>query len=158
MDVASGIAQKAVTEGIEFQAFGLLFEPNYLQAGLIVFLLFVLLMTLARLRRMYVNWSLKGAWAMIGLGFFLALILEGFLLIGGRTMFTELLGWKDAPKPISTALEVGRGKLVDVLGVTEQVPSSFADSGVSSEQVVQAFQSLPPNDADTVKTIICSQD
>lgn len=156
MDAARGITEKAVTEGMEFSAFGLDFAPSYLQAALIVFLLFVLLLTLARLRRLYVGWSLKGAWGMIGLGFFLALILEGFLIIGGRTMFTELLGWQDPPKPISNALDAGRGKLIGVLGVAEEVPASVANEGLQSAEVVEAFLSLPPGEAEKTKALICS--
>jgi len=39
------------------------------------------------------------------------LILEGFLLVGGKTVLLDLLGWKNAPKPISIILDSGRNNL-----------------------------------------------
>ena len=77
-------------------------SPSYFYAAAIVFLLFLLVLTLAQVRRHFLNWSLKGGIFGIALGFFLALILEGFLIIGGKTVVTEILGWKNAPKPIKT--------------------------------------------------------
>lgn len=81
----------------------------------VIVLVFLLILTLAQVRRHFVNWSLRGGVFGIFFGFLLALILEGFLLIGGRTVITELLGWRNAPKPISIALDAGRGKLIQVL-------------------------------------------
>ncbi len=131
-------------------------SPQYWQAGLIVFLLFLLLLSLARLRYLYVHWALgKSAVAMMFWGFALTLILEGFLLVGGRTLLTEILGWKNAPKPISTALDAGRDKLVKVLGVTEEVPESVASEKPTYQSVVENFQSLSPNEAEQARLIIC---
>ena len=79
--------------------------PTYWQAGAILFLIFLLVLSLARLRHMYVGWSLKGFVPNLLLGFFLALIVEGFLIISGRTLLTSLVGWENAPKPISTAID-----------------------------------------------------
>jgi hypothetical protein len=45
------------------------FSPSYIQAGGIVFLLFLLVLTLARVRRLYVKWNLSGASSMIFIGF-----------------------------------------------------------------------------------------
>src|SRR3990170_441590 len=87
---------------------------SYFQAAAVIFLLFLLVLMLAQVRRHYVNWSLKGAVFGVFFGFLLALILEGFLIIGGRTAVTEVLGWKNAPKPITHALDAGRAKLVKV--------------------------------------------
>jgi len=41
-------------------------------------------------------------------GFLLALILEGFLLIGGKTILTSVLGLENPPAPISIALDAGK--------------------------------------------------
>ena len=86
-------------------------SPSYFYAAAIVFLLFLLVLTLAQVRRHFLNWSLKGGIFGIALGFFLALILEGFLIIGGKTVVTEILGWKNAPKPIAEILDDSRTKL-----------------------------------------------
>lgn len=131
------------------------FAPSYLQAGAIVVLLFLLVLSLAQLRRHFVDWSIKGALFGIFFGFLLALILEGFLIIGGKTAVTELLGWEKAPKPVLTALEAGRAKLVQVLGVTDEIPVSTAREKPTAENLIKFFQSLNPQEASRVKKIIC---
>lgn len=131
-------------------------SPQYWQAGAIVFLIFLLILTLARVRYLYVHWSLgKSAVTMFFWGFLLALILEGFFIIGGRTLFTEILGWKNAPKPISTALDVTRAKLVDVLGVSDEISVSSAKENPTAEDLILDFQSLAPEEAEQVRSIIC---
>ena len=93
---------------------------------------------------MYVHWSFKGFVPSILFGFILALILEGFLLIGGRTLFTELLGWENAPKPVAVALDAGRTRLVNVLGVqTSEIPDTLVSEGNTVESVSSGYQSLP---------------
>lgn len=77
------------------------------------------------------------------------------MIVGGKTAITELLGWKDAPKPISTLLDSGRSKLVQVLGVTEEIPASVAKEDMSSEDVVTIFQSLDPQESAQVRKMIC---
>ena len=93
-------------DAIKLNLGGTSFSPSLLQAGVVVFLVFLLVIFLAQFRRHLLDWSLKGAVFGIFLGFLLALIFEGFLIIGGRTALTEILGWKDAPKPIANILDV----------------------------------------------------
>lgn len=130
---------------------------SYLQAGAVVFLLFVLVLLLAKFRRHYVDWSLKGGIVGVFFGFLLALILEGFLIIGGRTAITEVLGWKNAPKPIQLALDSGRTKLIQVLGIQDQIPSSLASENVTIQTAVETLQSLNPADRQKVKNLFCTQ-
>ena len=101
------------------------------------------------------GWSLKGGVFGLFLGFLLALILEGFLIIGGKTAVTEIIGWKNAPKPILVALEAGRSKLVGVLGVTDEIPTSKAQVTLK-EEVITKFQSLSPDEAKSVRNLICA--
>lgn len=132
-------------------------SPTYWQAAAIVFLIFLLVWTLARLRHMYVNWSLsKSSLAMLFWGFLLTLILEGFLILGGRTLFTEILGWKDPPKPISIALDAGRSRLINVLGVTDEIPQSVASELSTTEAIISDFQSLGIEEANEVRSLICA--
>jgi hypothetical protein len=130
---------------------------SYAQAALVVFLIFILVLLMAQFRRHYVDWSLKGALFGIFFGFLLALILEGFLLIGGRTAITGFLGWKNAPAPLSIALDAGRNKLIQVLGIKDQIPSSFAKENTTVNGAVELLQSLNPADIKKVKTIFCAQ-
>lgn len=94
--------------------------PAYVQAIVIIALLFLLVVSLAQFRQHFVKWSLKGGLVGLFFGFIFALILEGFLLVGGHTIVTSLLGWKNAPKPISTVLDIGREKLINVLGISDK--------------------------------------
>lgn len=127
---------------------GLEVEPTYWQAGAMVILIFLLVFTLARVRYLYVHWSLgKSAIAMAFWGFLLAIIMEGLLILSGRTLFTEVLGWKDAPKPISTLLTISRNKLVDVLGVTEEIPTY--------QSVMGDYESLSLDEMEDVRSNIC---
>ena len=84
---------------------------SYIQAGVIVILIFIFVLTMAHYRRHYIDWSLKGGVAGVLFGFVFALILEGFLLVGGKTVLIQVLGWKNAPKPISIVLDAGRNNL-----------------------------------------------
>jgi len=130
---------------------------TYLQAAAVVFLLFILILLMAQFRRHYVDWSIKGGIVGIFFGFLLALILEGFLLIGGKTALTEVLGWKNAPKPIQVALDSGRSKLIQVLGIQDQIPTSVAKENTTVQSAVEILQSLNPADRQKVKTLFCSQ-
>jgi hypothetical protein len=127
----------------------------YWQVGAIVFLLFILVLMMAKFRRHYVDWSLKGAIFGIFFGFLLALLLEGFLIIGGKTALTELLGWKDAPAPVTLALDAGKRELIKVMGIDTQIPSSMAEENVGVQETVNILQSLNPADLKKVKSIIC---
>lgn len=128
----------------------------YWEAGAIVFLLFVLVLTMAGFRKHYVDWSLKGGIVGVFFGFLLALILEGFLLIGGKTALTEVLGWKNPPAPLSQALDAGRSQLIQVLGVQTQIPVSLAKDNITVQNAVETVQGLNPADLKTVKSILCS--
>lgn len=141
---------------LNFDIGSLKFAPNYLQAGSIVVLLFILVLTLAQLRQKFVHWSMKGSLIGIFFGFLLALILEGFLIIGGKTAVTELLGWRNAPKPVTVALDKGKEKLVDVLGVTDEIPSSVASEDPTVDEAIGLLQSLDPSEIKKVKALICN--
>ena len=130
-------------------------SPSYIQAGAILFLLFILLLSMANLRRHFLNWSVKGSIFGIFMGFILALILEGFLIIGGRTVLTEIVGWKDAPKPLVNILDAGREKLVEVLGITAPIHELNAQKIKNSQDLLNEFRKLNVSEAQRVKSVIC---
>src|SRR3989344_3175977 len=136
---------------------GIYVEPTYWMAGAIVILIFLLVFTLARIRWLYVHWNLgKSSYSMLFWGFLLALLVEGFLWIGGKSFLTVILGWKNAPKPISTALDVGRGRLVDVLGETEEIPESLANESPTYQSIISDYENLSSEDKEAVKSFICA--
>lgn len=129
-------------------------SPNYWQAVAIIFLLFLLLLVLARVRHEYVHWSMKTNWSMLFMGFLLAVVIEGFLLLSGHTILTTLLGWKTAPKPISIALDAGRNKLMQVLGSQTQIPLQ-SNLKPNSSSVISDYRQLSSQEEAQVKLFIC---
>jgi len=129
---------------------------TYWQAGTIIFLLFLLILALSLFRKEYVGWSMKGVVIGVFFGFFLALILEGFLLISGRTVLTTVLGWQNPPAPIARTLDMGKSKLIQVLGVQTQASSSSTQVNVTAQNALQLVQSLAPGDIKNVKNILCA--
>lgn len=122
--------------------------PTYIKAGAIIFLLFLLIVSLSQFRHHFVKWSMKGGLVGLFFGILLTLIIEGFLLINGQTALIAVLKWKNPPKPFSTALDIGREKLTNVLGVTN------ADN--TSKDVLTSMQSLNPDEIRKIKAIICT--
>jgi uncharacterized membrane protein len=121
--------------------------PTYIQAGAIVVLLFILVISLAQFRHHFVKWSMKGGLVGLFFGVLLTLILEGFLLVSGQTALTTVLKWKNPPKPFSTALDRGKEKLTEVLDLSE-----IDDN---SKDVLTSMQSLNPDEIRKIKAIIC---
>ncbi|SRR5258708_21863460 len=91
--------------------------PNVWQAAAIIALIFVFVLVLAYMSHNFMEWSLSGAGIGLVVGFILALVLEGFLIVGGRTVITAALGWKNAPAPIQSVLTEGHQKLLDALNI-----------------------------------------
>lgn len=125
--------------------------PTYVQAGAVVVLLFLLVLSLSQFRHHFVKWSMKGGLIGLFFGIILTLILEGFLLVSGHTVLTSLFGWKTAPKPISTALDLGKQKLTNVLGAT----TASMSTNTTASDVLTTLQSLNPSEIAKIKAIIC---
>jgi hypothetical protein len=148
-------AAKFFSDNLNLKVLHVNFSPNVIKFGAIILLLFILVLTLARVRRHFMDWSFKGALFGIFFGFLLALILEGFLIIGGRTAITEVLGWKNAPQPIQVALDSGKSQLIRILGIKDEIPSSTAKENITVQGAIETLQSLNPTDMKKVKTLIC---
>ena len=134
---------------------GFIFEPSYLQAGLIVFLIFLLILTFGMLQHRYNHWTVKGVMPGVAFGFTLALLLEAMFLVGGRTILTEVLAWKNPPKPISNALEASRSELINVLGANSTVPDSNASALESSDEIMSSFENLSEKEREKLQSEIC---
>ncbi len=149
-------SQSFLTKGFQLHIGNFSFEPAYWQAIAIVFLLFLLVITMAQVRRHFLDWSVKGASFGIFLGFVLCLIIEGFLLLGGHTILTEVLGWKSAPKPLASALDVGKSQLIKVLGTQTQIPTSQAMEKPTSQDILKEYQGLEAKESRKVRQAICT--
>mgnify|MGYP000262396426 CR=1 FL=1 len=131
------------------------FLASQWKAIIFVVLLFILLLTMAQFRHHLVDWSLKGAVFGIFIGFLLALILEGFLIISGKTFLTETLGWKNAPRPLQVVIEAGKIKLAEVLSVKSENPQLFVSEDLRPDDVIKLIQSLNPKEVKRVKSLLC---
>jgi hypothetical protein len=156
-NVAGNAIQFANTELPSFTVWGLDVYPTYWQAATILLLIFLLIFTLARMRYLYVHWHLsKTSLAMMFWGFVLTIILEGFLWLGGRTVLTTVLGWKNPPKPVATTLETGREHLREVLGETAEIDSAKAEAPPTYQSVVFDYKELNEDDKQFVQKFVCT--
>lgn len=122
--------------------------PTYLKAGSLVFLIFLLVISLAQFRHHFVRWSFKGGLMGLFFGFLFTILIEGFLIVSGNTFLTAVFGWRDPPKPFKTAIELGRERLTNVLGTkTEELEAKDA---------MTVLQSLNPDEIKKIKAIICT--
>lgn len=146
-----------ITKTFTFNVGKMEISPTYWQAITIVFLIFLLLFTLARVRYLYVHWSMgQSAIAFLFWGFLLAMIFEAFMIVGGRTLFTELVGIENLPKPISTVLDLGRARLAKALGDTvSPVPGSYASEKPTVDKVLSDYSDLSPEEASQAQDLIC---
>ncbi|MBX4205742.1 hypothetical protein KW795_00940 [Candidatus Microgenomates bacterium] len=104
-----------ISKSFSFKVGNFTISPNYLQAFLVLLLVFMLVFTMARMHHLFIRWSFKGAIVGVLIGFILALIVEGFFLVGGSTVLTATLGWKNAPKPIAKILDDNREKIQNLV-------------------------------------------
>jgi len=139
-----------------FKVGNLNIDATYWEAAVILVLLFLLVFTFARMRYLYVHWSMgKHAFAMLFWGIVLTIIVEGFLMLTGRTIFTEILGFKNVPKPFSTFLNIGRNRLVNVLGEESEIPSSYAEAKLNSDQIYSLYVKMDVSESQKLQNIIC---
>lgn len=89
--------------------------PTYVKAGAIVFLIFLLVMSLAQFRHHFVRWSFKGGLMGLFFGFLFTILIEGFLIVSGNTFLTAVFGWNNAPKPFKTILDIGKERLIGII-------------------------------------------
>lgn len=128
-------------------------KPAYWHAGLIVILIFLLIISMAHLRHTYLKWSFKGILPAVFLGFLIAIFLEGLLIMNGRTIFVEVIGLENMPKPISTFLDESKGELVQVLGTTQSCEPQVTESNIKN--TLDLYNNLPEEQKSTVQKAIC---
>jgi len=134
---------------------GLIFQLSYFQAIAMAVLIFLLILMMGQLRHRLAHWKMGGILPGIAFGFAIALILEAIFIVGGRTIVTELLGWQNAPKPIVNVLDAGRNRLVNVMGVTDEVPTSTAQMS-PLDKILIDWQHLTPGEQTDFKSQICN--
>lgn len=138
---------------------GFIFAPTYLEAGLIVFLLFLLILTFGSLRHRFNSWTMNGVMPGITFGFVLALFVEAILIASGSTILISVLGWKNPPKPISNVLDSGKSQLVRVLGASDTNQSTQSSGETPSNatigSIMNGYQDLSQSEQESLRSLIC---
>ncbi len=146
----------AATKNIDtYTIGGLEFRIEAWMTVVILLLIFLLLFTFARLRHIYTHWSLKGFIPSVLFGVILTVLFEGLFIVSGKTILTEVLKINNAPKPIGTALDEGREKLVKVLGEADDIQIYSEETKTNYESVVDDYTALAESDAEFAKVLIC---
>jgi hypothetical protein len=155
-NAAQDALQKVPSE-IPIHVGGVAFSAQAWQVGAIVILLFLLVFTMASMRHHFLEWTIKGAGFGVVLGFVLALVLEGFLLLGGRTALTEVFAWKNAPKPVAQVLDNSRERFRQVLGESTEIPQIKASGPRSTiDTALDQYRELSPVEAEEFVNKICA--
>lgn len=96
--------------------------------------------------RMFLEWNFSGA----GLGFFVGILITAaigaFIVFKGGGLLKNLAMWDQTPEPVKKVL-VSSGLVTNVLGSETQK--------ISSQTVKEDFNSLNPQEKDSVKSYIC---
>lgn len=130
-------------------------QENQFLAAAVALLVFLFFVAVALLRHQSMKDSIKTTSSGILIGFLFAIVVEGFLVLSGRTFITEMLAWENPPKPIAGVINKGRERLTNVLGTSVEIDSTNADSGPTIQSVIEDYLSLPPDQADQIKASIC---
>jgi hypothetical protein len=95
-------------------------SQNDTKAVVIVVLVFFIILVLAKMSRSYMEWYMSNWMIFLILGFILAIFVEGLFLVGGKTIFTEILKIKRAPRPVQRVIDSGRNRLFEVVCSEDQ--------------------------------------
>jgi len=100
--------------------------PNIFQALAIVALVIGLILIAAFLKRTFQKHEAHyGIWSGLVAGFIIALVLEGFLLMNDKSLFTSILGAKNLPQPIQNALDQAHKGLLDILKIPPSCRNNY---------------------------------
>lgn len=147
---------------------GISFAESSLQTLFILAGVFLLLVLLGLTRKHFLGYSFKGGYAGFGLGVIFTLVIEVLLLLGGRTLLTESLGWKSAPPVLTETLDRGKEEVARVLGVENasdlEIGFSTASDSASSqrenfddaESFLSSYQKLTPFEAGKIRSRVCA--
>ncbi|MBI4058882.1 hypothetical protein HY404_01425 [Candidatus Microgenomates bacterium] len=128
--------------------------PQLKQAVLIIGGIFLVALLLGVTRHHMLEWSIKGAGFGILLGVVLTLVVEGFLLVGGRTAVAEVLRNKNTPVAIRSFIQDNMMQLAQAIGSPPQVLN--AATSATSGEVVENFNNLSVKEQSKARTQICA--
>lgn len=112
-NLITGLSLQNISSSVDF-------SQNDTKAGIIVVLVFFIILVLAKMSRSYMEWYMSNWSIFLILGFILAIFVEGLFLVSGKTIFTEILKIKRAPRPIQRVIDSGNSRLIEVVCSEDQ--------------------------------------
>lgn len=131
--------------------------PSVKQIGIIALGIFFFLLLFGLARHHMLEWSLKGAYFGIFLGIILTLVIEAFLLVGGRTLIVAAVKNEKTPQVVRIFLQKNMMELAESLaGEPKTLGAAGEQKTLSPNEVVNNFSLLSPNDQSRVQQRICA--
>lgn len=124
------------------------------QAMLIIIGVFLFTLVLGLARHHMLVWSIKGAGFGIVMGAILMLILEGILLVGGKTAVGEIVKNNSTPDNVRVFLQKNMSELASQIGA-EPGTLGAASEKIDPEVVISEFKNLESLEQKAVQEAIC---
>lgn len=150
-------------EMISSQAFGVFnhfqesgFGP-YLQIIIAVLLAFIIVLVLARTRKLFVQSSFRGAWFGLAIGIFLMILVDLIIIVGlsDKSKLERLASGEAGPEIVKEIAFSGMTNLSQILG--SQVVISRQRS-LTAKELINDFLSMPESEAEKVRDLLCPPD
>lgn len=133
--------------------FGSFVSPQYQQALIIGIGVFLIILLLGVTRRHMLNWSIKGAWFGVVFGIVVTLLVQGLLLVGGKTAVVEVVRNEKTPKNVRVFLQENITELAQSLA--SEPKTLGAQEELNFQDFIDGFSTLPKKDQQKVKNLIC---
>lgn len=124
------------------------------QAVVIIIGVFLITLVLGLARHHMLAWSIKGAGFGIVMGAVLMLVLEGILLVGGKTAVGEIVKNTSTPENVRVFLQKNMSELASQIG-TEPGTLGAASEQTGPEVIISEFKNLESLEREKVQEAIC---
>lgn len=137
-----GIATAGMSSGVQ-------------QGILIIIGVFFVTLLLGLTRHHMLSWSMKGAGFGVVAGMLLTLVLEGLLLVGGKTAVAEIVRNESAPPAVRVFLQKNMSELADLIGPESTTLGTASVKGVP-EGLVTEYKKLTSQEQTQVRNAVCA--
>lgn len=130
--------------------------PSGVQQGILIIIgIFFFTLLLGATRHHMLHWSLKGAGFGLVLGIIVTLVLEGVLLVGGKTAIAQAIKNNNTPPDVRIFLQKNLSELAQLI---ESSPTTLGASsdGALSGQIAEAYKDLNSKEQKQVRDAVCT--
>lgn len=150
-------------EAIRFQALNLF--NNLQQSGLdpylkiifAVLFLFFIVLVLARMRKLFVQTSFRGAWFGLAVGIILMIFIDLIIIVGlsDKTKLQKITSGEAGPEIVKEVAISGMTNLSQVLGAQTIISRKRS---LTAKELINDFLSMPESEAEKVRDLLCPPD